>query len=79
MTWMMAQRTPSTNLQKKQNRKECLIDEMVGLHQEEHPKQVKESDPAPPLHSALVKHLGCSVKCWTLQYKRDMDILEQVQ
>lgn len=39
----------------------------------------KSSEVIFPLYSGLVTHLECCVPFWALQYKKDMDIPEQVQ
>ena len=48
-----------------------------GLHQKKHGQQGKGGDPA-PLLCMVRSHLEYCVQIWSPQYRRDMELLEQV-
>lgn len=75
MTCTMGQ-TP--DLHTTENWESCLVDQMVGLHQEENCLQVKEGDPS-SLLSFGEAHLECWIQCWAPQCKRDLDLQKRVQ
>jgi len=54
------------------------VQQPSGLHSAEHHQQVEGGGPS-HLLSTGETHVGCWVQCWAPQYKRSMDLLEQVQ